>query len=110
MHPIDAPSKSQSSAWTQLRNTGAARSFALRMIPAIANMRLRPAVELRHRKIGRCFAQDLIRLAKLSVLPLQRSDPLTFVTREPRPLPLVALGLPHPLPQRLACAANLRRN
>src|SRR3954453_5365625 len=56
------------------------------------------------------FAQDLIRLAKLSLLPLQRSDPLTFVTGEPSPMPPVALGLPHPLPQRLACAANLRCN
>jgi hypothetical protein len=31
---------------------------------------LRPAVQLRHRKISRCLAEDLVRLKQLAVLPL----------------------------------------
>ena len=62
------------------------------------------------RKIGRRLAQDLVGLAQLTVLALQRLDPLAFVRGRPGPQALVALGLPDPVAQRLARAADLGRD
>jgi hypothetical protein len=49
-------------------------------------------------KIRRRFAQDLTRLMQLADLALHRPHPLALVARQARPLPLIALGLPNPLP------------
>ena len=54
------------------------------------------------------LAQDLVGLAQLAVLALQRLDPLALVRGRPGAQALVALGLPHPVAQRLARAADLR--
>src|SRR5690242_20097388 len=70
----------------------------------------RPAVELRHRKIGAGLPQDLVGLAQLAVLSFQRLDALALVRGRPGPQTLVALGLSDPLAQRLARAANLGCN
>src|ERR1700712_5498175 len=71
---------------------------------------LGPAVELRHRKIRRRLAQNLIGLAEFAHLALQGLDALTIIAGWTNPQPLVALRLTHPAAQRLPCAANLRRN
>src|SRR5579863_6048036 len=68
------------------------------------------AVELRLGKIGASFAQDLIGLAKLAVLPLQGLELGGYVRGQARLAPAVALGLANPLMQRLRSAADLARN
>ena len=60
------------------------------------------AVELRQRKIRACLAQDLVSLAQLAVLPLQRPDALALVRSRPSPLTAVTLGLTNPVAQGLA--------
>jgi hypothetical protein len=62
---------------------------------------------LRQGKIGRRFPQDLIGLPQFAVLALQRLDPLPLVRRWSSPLTLVPLGLPDPVPQRLARTTDL---
>ena len=52
-----------------------------------------PAVELRLGKIRAGLAQDLVGLAKLPVLALQRLHPLALVGRRASSTALVALGL-----------------
>ena len=71
---------------------------------------LRPAVELRHGKIGRRLAQDLVGLSQFADLALQRLDSLALVRRRTGPLALIALGLAHPVAQRLARTADLARD
>src|ERR1700690_4121773 len=61
-------------------------------------------------KIGASFAQDLIGLAKLAVLPLQDLELGGYVRGQARLAPAVALGLANPLMQRLRSAADLARN
>src|SRR6476659_5297710 len=56
------------------------------------------------------LAQDLVGLAQLAVLALQRLQAFTIIRRNPGLLVLVGLSLVHPPPQRLCCAADLRRN
>ena len=68
------------------------------------------AVELRLGKIRAGLAQDLVGLAQLAVLPLQRLDALALVSGRAGPPALVALGLPDPVRQGLRCAADLGRN
>src|SRR6202044_3501633 len=72
--------------------------------------RLVSAVELRLGKIGASFAQDLIGLAKLAVLPLQGLELGGYVRGQARLEPAVALGLANPLMQRLRSADDLARN
>src|SRR5580704_238409 len=67
------------------------------------------AVELRPGKIRARLAQDLIGLAKLPVLPLEGLEPGCHIARQARLVPAVALGLLHPLIQRLRHAAYLAR-
>src|SRR6476661_8645631 len=55
-------------------------------------------------------SQDLVGLAQLAVLALQRLDPLALVRGRPGPQALVALGLPDPVTQGLARAADLGRD
>jgi hypothetical protein len=62
----------------------------------------RPAVELRQGKVRRSLVQDLIGLAQLAILPLQRLDGIPLPGCGPSPPAAVTLGLPHPTPQRLA--------
>ena len=59
------------------------------------------------RVANRGLAQDLVRLAQVTVLALERLDALARVRRWTRPHALVKLGLPHPVTQRLARAADL---
>src|SRR5271167_2092416 len=61
-------------------------------------------------KISRGLAKNLVGLAKLAVLTLQRLEPLPLVRRQSGPLALIALGLPNPQPQRLGRAADLAGN
>ena len=61
-------------------------------------------------KIGASFAQDLIGLAKLAVLPLQGLELGGYVRGQARLAPAVALGLANPLMQRLRSATDLARN
>src|ERR1700677_206470 len=68
------------------------------------------AVELRLGKISASFAQDLVGLAKLAVLPLQRLELGGYVRGQARLAPAVALGPANPLMQRLGRAADLARN
>src|SRR4051812_5636893 len=68
------------------------------------------AVELRHRKIGACLAQDLVGLPKLTVLPFQGLQLLGHLSRNAGPLPAVDLGLLDPVMKRPRCAADLGRN
>jgi len=68
------------------------------------------AVELRHREIRRRLPQDLVRLPQLADLALQRPDALAILGRRARPLAPVALGPPHPLPQRLGRAPDFGRD
>lgn len=58
-------------------------------------------VGLRHGKISRRLAQDLVGLTKFADLGLKSPDPLTFLCRRAGPGATVALGLTHPAPQRL---------
>jgi hypothetical protein len=51
--------------------------------------------------------KDLVGLAQFADLPLERLDALTLVCRRPGAQTLVALGLPHPVAQRLAQATDL---
>src|SRR5208283_5202771 len=69
-----------------------------------------PAVELRHRKISACLAQDLIGLTQFAVFSLERLDPLALIRRRARASARIALRVANPVPQRLARAADLRRN
>ncbi|GLS18094.1 hypothetical protein GCM10007874_11100 [Labrys miyagiensis] len=46
-------------------------------------------------KIRRCLAQDLVRLAKLAVLPLKLPDPRLFRARRAGANPVVPLCLPY---------------
>src|SRR3954469_17189710 len=55
-------------------------------------------------------AGDLVRLPQLAVLALERLDALALVRRWTRPHALVRLGLPHPVTQCLARAADLLGN
>src|SRR4051794_40948482 len=55
-------------------------------------------------------AGDLVRLPQLAVLALERLDALALVCRWTKPNALVRLGLPHPVTQRLARAADLLGN
>src|SRR4051794_41426173 len=55
-------------------------------------------------------AGDLVRLPQLAVLALERLDALALVRRWTRPYALVRLGLPHPVTQCLARAADLLGN
>src|ERR1700756_439563 len=71
---------------------------------------LEPAVELRLGKICRRLPQDLVRLAQLTVLTLERLDPLALFCCRTRPKTLVTFGLPHPVAQCLARAADLLGN
>src|ERR1700758_2644564 len=58
---------------------------------------LEPAVELRLGKICRRLPQDLVRLAQLTVLTLERLDPLALFGCRTRSKTLVTFGLPHEL-------------
>src|SRR6201990_2909216 len=71
---------------------------------------LEPAVELRLGKICRRLPQDLVRLAQLAVLALERLDALALVRCRSGPDALVTPRLPHPIAQCLARAANLLGN
>src|SRR4051812_19791493 len=73
-------------------------------------IRLGPAVELRHRKIGRRLAQDLVGLAQLAVLTLERLDPLALLRARASPQAPITLGLANPVAQGLARAADLGRD
>src|SRR4029077_15245014 len=66
--------------------------------------------ELRHRKIGRGLAQDLVGLAQLAVLTLQRLDPLALLRGRASPQAPITLGLANPVAQGLARAADLGRD
>jgi hypothetical protein len=68
---------------------------------------LEPAVERRLGKIGRRRRQALVRLAPLAVLAFERLDGLPLVRCRTGPDALVTLGLPHPVTQGLARAADL---
>ena len=68
------------------------------------------AITERRGEIRRRLAQDLVRPAKLAVLPLQRLEPLTLGARQPRANPLVALRASYPLTLRLGRTADLRRH
>src|SRR5919205_1720335 len=70
----------------------------------------RAAVELRHRKISRGLAEDLVGLPQLADLPLQRLEARALIRRQPGAQTLVALGLSDPLAQGLARAADLLRD
>ncbi len=61
-------------------------------------------------KISRRLAQDLVGLAKLPVLALQRLQLLRHVAWHAGAFAGVDLGLLDPLVQRLCRAANLARN
>jgi hypothetical protein len=52
------------------------------------------------------LAENLVGPLELAVLALELLEPLTLSRRQPGPRAAVALGLPHPLPQRLARAAH----
>src|SRR5215475_15289340 len=67
---------------------------------------LLPAVELRLGKISRRLAQDLIGLAKLPVLPLQRLEPVRNIRWHAGSFAAVDLGLLDPLMQRLRRTAE----
>jgi hypothetical protein len=71
---------------------------------------LEPAVELHLGKIRRRLAQDLVRLAQFAVLALEHLDALALVCYRTTPDALVTLGLPHPVAQCLARAADLLGN
>ena len=62
------------------------------------------------REIRERFPQDLIRPLQLTDLALQLLQPLPLARRQARPMPSITLRLPHPLPQRLRRAAELRRH
>src|SRR5512134_1206451 len=62
---------------------------------------IEPAVELRHCKIRRRLAKDLVGLAQFTDLPLQSLDALAFLAGRSAPKALVPLSLPDPVPQRL---------
>src|SRR5690606_29199291 len=71
------------------------------------------AVELPGRSIRCCekcrrLAEDLVRPPELRVLPLQRLEPYSLVGGEPRTLTHVHHPAPHPVPQGLRRAADLR--
>jgi hypothetical protein len=53
------------------------------------------------------ITQDLVRLAQLADLALQRLDALALIRRRAGAQSLVALSLAHPIRQRLRRAANL---
>src|SRR5262249_60574574 len=68
------------------------------------------AVELRLGKIRAGLAQNLVGLAQLADLALERLDPLAIISGRAGPFALVALGLSHPTGQRLRRAADLGRD
>ena len=59
---------------------------------------------------GEVGAQNLIRLAQLTVLPLQRLETKKLVTGRQRALSVITLCAPHPFAQGLRRAADLRGN
>src|SRR3954454_12159128 len=69
-----------------------------------------PAVEVRHRKIRGRLAQDLVGLAQLAVLALQRSDAFLLGRGRAGAPALIALGLANPAAQGLRRAADLGGN
>src|SRR5437016_3790546 len=77
-----------------------------------ARRRSRPslgsAVELRLREIRRCQPQDLVRPPQFDVLAFELFEPRAFVRGQPGPPAAITLGLPHPAPQRLGRAPDLR--
>ena len=70
---------------------------------------LRPAVELRLRKIRGCLAQDLVGLLELAVLAFKRLQAFAFVGGETGALASVTFGLADPVGERLRRAADLGR-
>lgn len=68
---------------------------------------LEPAALLRLDKIRRCLAQNLIGLAKLAILMLQRLHLFALGGGQALPQIPVMLGLAHPVAQRLRRAADL---
>src|SRR5437773_478282 len=68
---------------------------------------LRSAVELRLSKIRGRFLENLIRALQLANFALPVFQSLALVGRQAAALPGVALGLPHPPPQRLRRASQL---
>jgi len=61
-------------------------------------------------KISRCLPEDLVGLPELAHLALERLDPRALVSGWTGSLASIALGLSHPVAQRLARAADLSRN
>src|SRR5690606_14685188 len=68
------------------------------------------AVELRHRKIRRRLAENLVRLAQFAILPFKGLHLLGHLGRDAGALAAVDFGLLDPVVQRLRGAADLRRN
>jgi hypothetical protein len=58
----------------------------------------------------RCRCQDLVRPSQLFHLTLELAHPRPLVTREPRPLTAIHLGLADPQPQRLVVEVQLLRD
>src|SRR6202007_570994 len=71
---------------------------------------LEPAVELRLRKISRRLAQDLVGLAKLTVLSFQCLQLRGHIRRHAWRTATVAIRLLHPFQPRMGEAANLPRD
>ena len=67
-------------------------------------------VELRLGLIRAGLAQDLVGLAQLPHLPLERLDLVLLRAGRPGPKTLVALGVAHPMVRCLARSADLGRN
>src|SRR5205085_7370606 len=62
--------------------------------------------ELGREESRRCF-QDLVRATQLPVLTLELLEALTFVRRQPWPVPFIDLSPAHPSPHRLGRRAQL---
>src|SRR5690606_31680729 len=65
---------------------------------------------LRHRKIRRRLAENLVRLAQFAILPFKGLHLLGHLGRDAGALAAVDFGLLDPVVQRLRGAADLRRN
>src|SRR5690625_159432 len=68
------------------------------------------AVELRLRKIGAGLAQDLVGLAQLTHLALERLDLFALFRGGSRLQAQIALGLSNPVEKRLVSTADLLGN
>ena len=87
---------------------GSARSHTDPDSPRQSPPSLPSVVEFRLDEIRRRPPQNLVRASQLTILPLQRLQPLPVHGRQGCTLARVAFGLAHPTPWRLSRAADLR--